>query len=42
MGIRTEGILFMIFAYGSILTLLTVCLFKLLRKKSRVEKGRAA
>lgn len=33
MGIRTEGILFMIFAYGSISILLGVCLSKLLSRK---------
>ena len=42
MGISTEGILFMIFAYGNIFMLLAVCLFKLLQKKSRIEKERAA
>lgn len=42
MGISTEGILFMILAYGSIFMLLAVCLFKLFGKKSGIEKERAA
>lgn len=39
MGISTEGILFMIFAYGSILTLLAVCLTKLLSRKNNKERA---